>query len=107
MEIVGREITKHQSVDSRRKLQRQEQKLTRQGWLKAEGKTKTAIKEPDHSRKLSFENNAIEKKSLLVITTGLYSVLRTKQPEPQKRGSHKYGTFATSITHYKGFLLKV
>lgn len=31
---------------------------------------------------------------------------QTKQPETQKIMSLKYGTFATSVTHYEGFLLK-
>lgn len=45
--------------------------------LRQKEKQTHPLKEPDHSRKLSFEKNAIEK-SVVVITTGLYSGLVDK-----------------------------
>ena len=109
MEFIGRQTTKHQSMcsfllegsykDGSRSLQDRDD-------LRQKEKQRHALKKPDHSRKLSFENNAIEK-SVLVITTGPYSDLADKAAEPQKIISHKCGTFATPITHYKGFLLKM
>lgn len=68
-------------MDSRSQLQRWEQNLQDRNDLRQEEEQKHPWKKLDHSRKLSFENNAIESQ-YLYLPQDFAQVFWTKQPEP-------------------------